>query len=191
MGLCMKNKSLTASYCALALMALSPGANGEVLDAAANGFTVKHSIVIEAGRSEVYGSVVDDISQWWSSDHTISGDAGNLFISAQPNGCFCERLGPNAGLVHMAVTFVNPGVMLRFTGGLGPLGLMGVNGNMTWEFEEHEKGTLVTVNYAVGGYLDGGLDALASPVDGVLVEQFERLKRLVETGQNQNAPKTQ
>ena len=42
-----------------------------------------------------------------------------------------------------------------------------------------------------GGYLDGGLDALASPVDAVLVEQFERLKRLVETGQNQNALKTQ
>lgn len=171
-------------------MALSHCASGEVLDAAANGFTVKHSIIIEAGRSEVYGSVVDDISRWWSSDHTISGDAGNLFISAQTNGCFCERLGPNAGLVHMAVTFVNPGVMLRFTGGLGPLGLMGVNGNMTWEFEEHEKGTRVTVNYAVGGYLDGGLDALASPVDDVLIEQFERLKQLVETGQNQNSLKS-
>jgi hypothetical protein len=94
-------------------------------------------------------------------------------------------------LVHMTVTFVNPGVMLRFTGGLGPLGLMGVNGNMTWEFEEHEQGTLVTVNYAVGGYLDGGLDALASAVDGVLVEEFQRLKQLVETGENQNAQDTQ
>ncbi len=190
MGSRMKNRSLVASYCILSLLFISIGANGEVLDAAANGFTVKHSIVIEAQQSVVYGSVVDRISQWWSSDHTISGDAGNLYISAKPHGCFCERLGPHAGLIHMTVTFVNPGVMLRFTGGLGPLGLMGVNGNMTWEFAGHENGTLVTVNYAVGGYLDGGLDAVAAAVDGVLIEQFERLKKLVETGQNQNAPET-
>jgi hypothetical protein len=191
MGSIMKKESLAACCRLAALMCLPICANGEVLDAAANGFTAKHSTVIEAGRSEVYGSVVDDISQWWNAEHTISGNAGNLYISAQPNGCFCERLGPNAGLVHMTVTFVNPGVMLRFTGGLGPLGLMGVNGNMTWEFEEHEQGTLVTVNYAVGGYLDGGLDALASAVDGVLVEQFQRLKQFVETGENQNAQDTQ
>lgn len=175
----------------MALLLLSVCVDAEVLDAASNGFTVKHSIVIEAQRSEVYAAAVDKISQWWDGDHTISGDANNLFISAQPQGCFCERLGPNAGLIHMTITFVNPGVMLRLTGGLGPLGLMGVNGNMTWEFEEHESGTLVIVNYAVGGYLDGGLDAVASPVDRVLTEQFERLKKLLETGENQNAVKEQ
>jgi uncharacterized protein YndB with AHSA1/START domain len=187
----MRIKSLAASYRVMALMLLSVCAKSEVLDAAANGFTVKHSVMIEAERSEVYGSAVGDISQWWNSDHTISGDAANLFITAQPHGCFCERLGPNAGLIHMTVTFVNPGVLLRLTGGLGPLGLMGVSGNMTWEFEEHEKGTFVTVNYAVGGYMEGGLDAIAAAVDGVLMEQFERLKQLVETGQNQNELKTQ
>jgi hypothetical protein len=63
---------------------------------------------------------------------------------------------------------------------------MGVSGNMTWEFEEHEQGTLVTVSYAVGGYLDGGLDVVAAAVDGVLIDQFDRLKKLVETGENQN-----
>lgn len=186
MGLLMKIKSLLVVCRVAALTLLALSARGEVLDSAANGFTVKHSTVIAAGRSEVYGSAVDKFPQWWSSDHTISGDAANLFITAEPHGCFCERLGPNAGVIHMTVTFVNPGVILRFTGGLGPLGLMGVSGNMTWEFEEHELGTMVTVGYAVGGYLDGGLDALAAAVDGVLIEQFERLKRLVETGDNQN-----
>ncbi len=168
------------------LMAVS--ARGEVLDAAANGFTVNYSTVISAGRGVVYGAAVDNISQWWSSDHTLSGDADNLYITAQPHGCFCEKLGPHAGLIHLTVTFVNPGVMLRFTGGLGPLGLMGVSGNMTWEFEDDEQGTRVTLNYAVGGYLDGGLDAIAVTVDGVLVEQIEALKKLVESGQNQNRP---
>ena len=105
-------------------------------------------------------TAVDKISEWWSSDHTMSGDAANLYITAKPHGCFCERLGSNGGLIHLAVTFAQPGVMLRFTGGLGPLGLMGVSGNMTWEFEEEAGNTRVTLNYAVGGYLDGGQDAV-------------------------------
>ncbi|RLA23363.1 MAG: hypothetical protein DRQ63_11775 [Gammaproteobacteria bacterium] len=82
----------------------------------------------------------------------------------------------------MTVTFVNPGVMLRLTGGLGPLGLMGVAGNMTWEFDDSEEGTTVTLNYAVGGYMSGGLDSIASAVDGVLIEAMTRLKSFVETG---------
>ena len=159
----------------------------EVLDSAANGFSVRYSTLISAKRAEVYGTAVDKISEWWSSDHTMSGDAANLYIIAKPHGCFCERLGSNGGLIHLAVTFVQPGVMLRFTGGLGPLGLMGVSGNMTWEFEEEAGVTRVTLNYAVGGYLDGGLDAVAAAVDGVLIEQMENLRKLVETGENQNS----
>ncbi len=82
----------------------------------------------------------------------------------------------------MTVSFVNPGVMLRLTGGLGPLGLMGVAGNMTWEFEDTEGGTRVTLQYAVGGYMSGGLDTVAAPVDGVIGEALTRLKTYVETG---------
>ena len=80
----------------------------------------------------------------------------------------------------MTVTFVNPGVILRLSGGLGPLGLMGVSGNMTWEFEDSENGTIVTLNYAVGGYLPAGLDSIAEAVDVVLVEQMTSLKAFVE-----------
>ena len=188
MGSFVKIKSLSLICRVAVLSLLAVSARGEVLNAAANGFNVKHSTIIVAGRGEVYGAAVDKISQWWSSDHTISGYAENLYITAITQGCFCERLGSNAGVVHMTVTFVNPGVMLRFTGGLGPLGLMGVSGNMTWEFEEQEEGTMITINYAVGGYLDGGLDAIAAAVDGVLIEQAGRLKMLVETGENQNKP---
>jgi hypothetical protein len=82
----------------------------------------------------------------------------------------------------MTVTFINPGVMVRLTGGLGPLGLMGVAGNMTWEFDESDEGTTVKLNYAVGGYMDGGLDNIAGAVDGVLIEAITRLKSYVETG---------
>jgi hypothetical protein len=79
------------------------------------------------------------------------------------------------------VTFVNPQVMIRFNGGLGPLGLMGVDGNMTWEFEDAGEGTRVTLNYAVGGYLKNGLDAIAPAVDGVLAEQMRNLRDYAES----------
>ncbi len=75
----------------------------------------------------------------------------------------------------MTVTFVNPGVLLRLTGGLGPLGLMGVDGNMTWEFLDSGEGTLVRFSYAVGGYHPGGLAQLAGSVDAVLGEALQRL----------------
>ena len=156
--------------------------HAEVLDAAPNGFTVRHQVSIDADRFTVYNAAVGQVGQWWSSDHTVSGDAANLYITAAIPGCFCESLGENAGLVHMAVSFVNPGVLIRLTGGLGPLGLMGVNGNMTWEFDETEDGSTVTLQYAVGGYMSGGLDTVAAAVDGVLVEAMTRLKAFVETG---------
>ena len=45
-----------------------------------------------------------------------------------------------------------------------------------------DGGTKVEVTYAVGGYLAVGLNTWAAPVDGVLKEQFTRLKNLVEHG---------
>lgn len=162
--------------------AIAPAARAEVTDAAENGFTVSHEVSISADRALVYAAAVSRIGDWWSSDHTVSGNAANMYIETRLPGCFCETLSEDAGLVHLTVTFVNPGVMLRLTGGLGPLGLMGVAGNMTWEFKDAEEGTVVTLEYAVGGYRPGGLDGMAAPVDGVLAEQMARLKSLVETG---------
>jgi hypothetical protein len=167
---------------------LAPGIRAEVMDAAATGFTVRYAVTIAADRQRVYEAAVTNIGDWWSSDHTVSGDAGNLYLVAAIPGCFCERLGDGSGLEHLAVSFVNPGVMLRLTGGLGPLGLMGVAGNMTWEFDDSDGATVVTLQYAVGGYMPGGLDTVAAAVDGVLVEQMTRLASYVETGSPVAAP---
>ena len=164
-----------ASLC----MILSP-AQAEVTNAAANGFTSVNSVVVAGDRFAAFGTMVNDVGQWWNGDHTMSGIASNMFIEARALGCFCERL-PNDGMVlHMTVTFVNPGVILRLTGGLGPLGLMGVNGNMTWEFSEHADGTMIKLSYAVGGYMDGGLDSIAPAVDGVLREQLQGLQAHID-----------
>lgn len=167
----------------MALIVTAVPASAEVRDAAEGGFSIVHELTIAAPRAALYGMVVDNVGDWWSSDHTFSGDAANLYMTAVPNGCFCERLGSDGGLVHMSVTFVNPGVMLRLTGGLGPLGLLGVNGNMTLEFNAEESRADVTdlrLTYVVGGYRPGGLDELAPAVDYVLQEQLNRLRNYAE-----------
>jgi len=73
------------------------------------------------------------------------------------------------------------------TGGLGPLGLLGVNGNMTWEFFDAGEGTRVKFSYAVGGYRAGGLDGMAVPVDYVVGQALDLLKTHVEGGGRDNA----
>lgn len=169
------------------LAGASLGARAEVIDSAEGGFSLVHEVEISAARGAVWRAAVDDVGSWWSSDHTITGDARRMTIDPEPQGCFCEAIGENAGVVHLTVTFVNPGILLRLTGGLGPLGLLGVDGNMTWEFFDAGDATRVRFSYIVGGYRPGGLAAMAEPVDSVIGEALQRLKAYVETGDPETA----
>ena len=162
--------------------AISTNAMGEVTAAAEGGFSLEREVTIDSPRAEVWRAAVDHVGEWWNDDHTITGDAGALTIDAAPLGCFCEAIGESGGAVHLTVTFVSPNVMLRMTGGLGPLGLMGVNGNMTWEFFDADIGTRVKFSYDVGGYYPDGLDRIAAPVDAVIGDALRRLESYVETG---------
>ena len=182
----MKNNNpalLLASTMVVTVLSWPPPAGGEVLDAASNGFTIKIVTEVHADRMAVYDAAVNNVGQWWHSDHTISGYAENMHIDARIQGCFCEDLGDGAGIVHMMVTYISPGIIVRLSGGLGPLGLMGVDGNMTWEFDDAgEDETVVTLSYAVGGYYAKGLDSIAPAVDAVLTEAMGRLRAYAETG---------
>lgn len=156
-------------------------ATAEVKDSASNGFTTINEVIVDAERAAAWAAAID-IAKWWSPDHTVSGDAARLQIEPRLQGCFCETLGGESGVVHLVVTALMPGTSLRMTGGLGPLGLMGVDGNMTWDFADKEGGTSIRMTYAVGGYTATGLDGIAPAVDGVLAEALLRLKTYIETG---------
>jgi len=174
-----------AIYALVASLTTLP-VSAEITDVAANGFTTVNEVVVEATPEMAWAEAIA-VGRWWSSDHTISGDAARMSIEPVPQGCFCESLGDAAGVVHLVVTSVMPATSLRLTGGLGPLGLMGVNGNMTWDFEAVEKGTRIRFTYSVGGYMNGGLEQMAEPVDYVLGEALMRLKTYVETGSPESA----
>ena len=172
----------------LLLLMSAATTHAAVVDSAPGGFTVEHDLIVEAPRALVYAAAVNEVGKWWSNDHTMSGDASRMSIEDRVMGCFCEDLDNDNGVVHLVVSFVNRGIIIRLTGGLGPLGLMGVAGNMTWEFFDTDDGnTRVKWTYAVGGYRDGGLDALAPPVDFVIGEALARLGAYVETGDPDNA----
>ncbi len=157
-------------------------AQAEVVDATVNGFQVKQKLAIKAPAETIWRLLVGHVGEWWHPDHTYSGNAKNLYIEPTALGCFCENIGNDGSVVHLMVTFVNPNQMIRLTGGLGPLGLMGIDGNMTISLEPGDGLTIVSLEYQVGGYTPGGLLDVAPAVDGVLGEALARLRRFVETG---------
>jgi hypothetical protein len=88
----------------------------------------------------------------------------------------------------MEVVNVAPGRTLRMSGGLGPLQGMASAGSMTIGLSPAPAGTKLELTYAVAGYLPAGMSTLATPVDSVLTDQFNRLKNFIERGDPAKAP---
>lgn len=169
-----------ALVCCLALGFGARPASAEVLDVAPGGFTIKVVVTVAAPAAQAYRTAVERVGSWWSSDHTFSGSAANLSIEAAPGGCWCEKLASGGGVRHMTVVYADPGKMIRFSGGLGPLQTMAVTGAMQWSFDQVGATTTIEVTYKVGGYAPGGLEPLSKAVDGVLTLQMQRLKALID-----------
>jgi uncharacterized protein YndB with AHSA1/START domain len=161
---------------------LIPGVRADVANSAPNGFTIKISQAIQAPSEEVYRRLVRNVGDWWNPQHTYSNNAHNLSIEEKPMGCFCEKLPNQGGIRHMEVIHVNPAKILVMTGALGPLQSLAATGTMTIQFSPAAGGTKLDVSYAVAGYLPGGMNSWAVPVDAMLTEQFARLKTYIEQG---------
>ena len=163
-------------------LATPPSARADVLHAEASGFVVRHERTVLAPPEMAWRMLVGHVAEWWHPDHTYGGDAASLYIEARPLGCFCERMGTNDVVVHMTVTMLRENRLLRLTGGLGPLGMMGVDGNLLISLFPSDDSTRIVLEYRVGGYEPDGLARIAPAVDGVLGEQIDRFVRFVESG---------
>lgn len=152
----------------------------------AGGFTATHTATVAVEASKIWDQLVHP-ERWWSKDHTWSGDAANLSLSAAPSGCFCEKL-PNGGFVeHARVIHAMPGRMLRLSGGLGPLQGEAVSGTLTVSIKTAEGGgsTLEFV-YVVGGSARFNMKEMSAAVDMVIGEQHRRLAKLLAPEGNAN-----
>ena len=158
------------------LLALAAPAAAEVKSATPTGFEVQSTLVVGATPEQTY-IMLGRIGQWWGKDHTYSGDGANLSLDLRAGGCFCERLKGRGSVEHMRVVYAEPGKRLRLHGGLGPLQAEAVAGTLTWTLKAVPGGTEVTQSYVVGGFVRGGADKLAAPVDMVLGQQLQGLQR--------------
>jgi uncharacterized protein YndB with AHSA1/START domain len=172
--------SLFSAIAALSVMLFPASASAAVADSAANGFTVKLTLAIQAPPEEVFRRLIRNVGEWWDSEHTFSGDSHNLSIEERPMGCFCEKLPAGGGVRHMEVVNFVPGKKLVMIGGLGPLQGMASTGTLTILLAPSGKSTNVDVTYTVGGYVAGGLNTLAAPVDAVITQQFTRFRNYIE-----------
>jgi len=173
--------SRLAIIAGLAALAVAGAARAEVVDVSPQGFEVKQTVTVAAPAAKVWAALIQP-GQWWSSKHSWSGDAHNMALDARVGGCWCETLPNGGGVQHLTVIYVDPGKAIRFQGGLGPFQFTGADGRLGWTLAEKDGRTTLTWTYDVGGYVKGGVQTLAAPVDGVLGEQIGRLKAYVETG---------
>lgn len=160
------------------IMAGTP-ALAEVKSASDGGFEVSRTVTIAAPADRVYGLLARP-AEWWNSAHTYSGKAANLSLEAIAGGCFCEALPGGGSVQHARVVFAAPGKLLRLSGAFGPLQAEAVTGTLTFNLDPQTSGTVVTMNYVVGGYVRGGAAKLAAPVDVVMGDQIEGLKKAAE-----------
>jgi len=163
-------------YLILAGLALigSPAA-AEVVSAGPNGFEVRHSVNLVIPQAKAY-SAFSEIQNWWSKDHTYSGDASHLSLQLRPGGCFCERLDNGGGIEHLRVSYVQPGERAVLTGALGPLLYEATAGVMDIKVERIAGGSRITMDYRAAGFAKGGAAEMAPIVDKVLGEQMKRLR---------------
>jgi len=164
-------------------------AHADTTAVSSSGFTSSFRAEIKAAPAQAWAAVVQ-LPRWWNSSHTYSGNAANLSLDAQAGGCMCERWRDAAGashsVQHAQVLLAQEGRVLRLNGGFGPLQDLAVVGVLTIvtaagtgaDADKH----FLRMTYRVAGGAEAGLDKLAPAVDGVIGEQFKRLKSLIETG---------
>ncbi|MFN4114756.1 MAG: SRPBCC family protein [Sphingomonadaceae bacterium] len=179
--------SIRTLAAALAALLVTAPASAEVVQQGPNAFTTRDSVVVKASRFEVWQALIAPAG-WWNKAHTWSGDAANLYISAQANGCFCELLPAPEGApqevrrgsaLHMTVIQADPGHVLRMRGGLGPLQSEPAEGVLTIALGEVDGGTRIVWEYVVGGSMRYEVPVISKAVDGVMSEQLRGLARLL------------
>lgn len=158
-------------------------AKAEVIYIVDTGFSVENRVRIHQPAERVWQALIQQVDQWWPKDH--SWWEGTFTIDPHAGGCFCERKGGQSAL-HMMITLVDPGQLMRMTGGLGPLQGLGLSGVLDWQLspdENNSQVTQVTLTYRVNGYLPGGLAGLAPVVDQVQALQLGGLLNFLSEAQ--------
>lgn len=159
---------------------LATPAAAKLIDQTEAGFTSAHSARVAASPDDVW-KMLRMPQNWWSGEHSWSGDATNFWMDTQAGGCFCEKLpggeGQMGSVQHARILFAKPGEMLRLSGALGPLQGEAVTGTLTIQIKPAEGGSVIRFDYAVGGYMRFKVADIAPTVDKVMGVQLAGLAK--------------
>lgn len=172
----------------VAIFAASPlPAAAKLIDQTESGFTSGHSARVAAAPDDVW-KMLRSPQNWWSGDHSWSGDAANLWMDTQAGGCFCEKLPAPAGqtdnaqmgsqmgsVQHARIIFAKPSELLRLSGALGPLQGEAVTGTLTIQIKPNDGGSTIRFDYVVGGYMRLKVADIGPVVDAVIGQQLAGL----------------
>ncbi|NQX94354.1 MAG: SRPBCC family protein, partial [Erythrobacter sp.] len=174
-----------------AALCLSAPALADVIESSDNGFVTKDQAVVAATPKETWLALTQP-ADWWNSQHTWSADAGNLRLTPQAGGCFCETIPEQVtedsftlqgSVEHMRVIQAYPERALRMAGALGPLQSEPVTGVLTIALTEVDtpegKGTRIVWEYNVGGSMRYEIPVISRAVDGVMSLQLAGLAELL------------
>ena len=168
-------KNIVATVISAMGMLTAAPATAKVVDQSEAGFTVAHTAQVAAAPADVW-KMLRMPQNWWSKDHSWSGDGANFWLDSQAGGCFCEKLpdtGAGVGSVqHARVLFSKPGQMLRLSGAFGPLQGEALNGTLTIQIKATPTGSALRFDYVVGGYMRFKVADIAPAVDKVIGEQL-------------------
>ena len=162
-------------------------ARAEVLQSSDAGFVVREVVEVPADNWATWAALIAP-AKWWSSDHTWSGKAENLYIDSQATGCFCELMPVPAGapegtrrgsVEHMHIIQSVPGKILRMKGALGPLQSEAAEAVLTVTVKTTPKGTRILWEYVVGGFMRQKPEVMAKAVDGMMSAQIASLGKLL------------
>ena len=177
------NHSLRVAALAAALMTSTAG-SAEVVETAADRFVTRDTASVKATPLTTWLALTKP-GEWWSSQHSWSGDAKNMTLTPQGGGCFCERIpvgdsGNSSAMEgsarHAEVLQAFPMRVLRLRGGFGPLQGEPADGILTITLKEIPGGTRILWEYNVGGPMRYKIAEIAPAVDGVMSEQLKRLQ---------------
>lgn len=166
----MRNNNPCQQLPAVLLLAAMP-LRAEVQFVSDTGFIIENRIDVPVDASNAWQALVNKVDDWWPKDHSWWQEAGTFSIEPVAGGCFCERNGTSSA-EHMRIVFVEPGNLLRMSGGLGPLQGLGISGALDWVLTPGESGTTITLTYRVSGFNPDGFTQLAPVVDRVQALQL-------------------
>lgn len=150
-----------------------PAAHADIIEAAADHYVLKQEATSPLSPADMWARLIEP-ARWWHPDHTYSGSADNLSLSAEAGGLWREDWD-GGSVVHGTVILVNSGVQLRLDAPFGPLQAIGAKTTWTITIAPEGDGSKVTFDEIAYAASSSKLDALAPAVDFVKTEAIKRL----------------